>query len=147
MSGSEAFIVSGSENGELLFWDVKSKEILQRVSGHDGVVMWVDTCPGQSGKLVSGGLDGTVRIWVDVNEDDYVHGLRAEHENGVNLPGHDDHDDEDDQDADMIGVKAENGSYGDDAQEEGMSVDTGRASTQDAEDSTAVGTVLDGMES
>lgn len=55
---------------------------MQRLSGHEGVVMWVDTCPGQSGTLVSGGLDGTVRIWVDVNEDedDQINGLRADPE-------------------------------------------------------------------
>lgn len=108
--------------------------------------MWVDTCPDQSGKLVSGGLDGTVRIWVDMNEDDYVHGSRAEHENGIILPGPDGHVDEDGQDTDMIGVKAENGSRSDDTKDEEMRVDN-RTLIQDAEDSTAVGTVLDEMES
>ena len=62
------FIVSGSEDGEILFWDFRSKEIAQRVSGHEGVVCWVDIAPGGSGMVASGGMDGTVRIWVDVDE-------------------------------------------------------------------------------
>jgi WD40 repeat protein len=39
--------------------------------------------------LVSGGLDGTVRIWVDVNEDDdaHVNGLTEGHETGITPPG------------------------------------------------------------
>ena len=57
-----AFVVSGSEDGEIFVWDVQSKEILQSMAGHDGVVLGVDTCK-QDGLLVSGGLDKTVRIW------------------------------------------------------------------------------------
>ena len=57
-----AFVVSGSENGEIFCWDVQSKEILQRMAGHEDVVLGVDTCK-QDGLLVSGGLDSTVRIW------------------------------------------------------------------------------------
>ncbi|KAH8814926.1 prolyl oligopeptidase-like protein [Xylogone sp. PMI_703] len=67
---SEAFIVSGSEDGDIVFWDVRTKEIIQRVSGHQGVVCWVDTSPGPGGTVVSGGLDGTVRVWVDITEED-----------------------------------------------------------------------------
>ncbi|KAN0122087.1 prolyl oligopeptidase-like protein [Hyaloscypha variabilis] len=76
VGGTEGFIVSGSEDGDLVFWDVKTKDMVQKVSGHEGVVLWVDTSPNVSGKVVSGGLDGTVRIWVDVNED--VNGVKAE---------------------------------------------------------------------
>ncbi|PBP18398.1 WD repeat domain 5B [Diplocarpon rosae] len=70
ISGTEGFVVSGSEDGNLVFWDVKTKEVIQKVNGHDGVVCWVDTSPHPNGPVVSGGLDGIVRIWVDVNEDD-----------------------------------------------------------------------------
>lgn len=66
--GTEGFIVSGSENGDILFWDVRTKDVVQIVNGHEGVVCWVDTCPGPSRTVASGGLDGTVRIWVDVSE-------------------------------------------------------------------------------
>jgi COMPASS component SWD3 len=76
VGGTEGFIVSGSEDGDLVFWDVKTKDMVQKVSGHEGVVLWVDTSPSVSGKVVSGGLDGTVRIWVDLNED--VNEVKAE---------------------------------------------------------------------
>lgn len=54
-------MVSGSENGEVLWWDVQSKEVLQREGGHEGAVLGVDTWGGDL--VVSGGLDRTVRIW------------------------------------------------------------------------------------
>ena len=57
-----AFVVSGSEDGNILFWDVQSKEILQKVEGHEGVVLGVDTWT-ESGLMVSGGTDKMVRIW------------------------------------------------------------------------------------
>ena len=74
-----------------MFWDVKSKEMIQKASGHEGVVCWVDTCPGTVGKVVSGGLDGTVRIWVDVPEDEEdsegVNGLKLEEEKNESMAG------------------------------------------------------------
>ncbi|KAK6606706.1 hypothetical protein ACHAPC_006990 [Botrytis cinerea] len=69
-SGNQGFISSGSEDGDILFWDVSTKELIQKVHGHEGVVCWVDTAPGPNGAIVSAGLDGTVRIWVDVGDED-----------------------------------------------------------------------------
>jgi COMPASS component SWD3 len=57
-----AFIASGSEDGAVVFWDVQSKEILQRLEGHTAPVLTVDAHPTQS-LVVSGSLDQTVRIW------------------------------------------------------------------------------------
>ena len=89
VSNTEGFIVSGSEDGNLVFWDVKTKDVVQKVGGHEGVVCWVDTSPQPNGPVVSGGLDGTVRIWVDVNGDDDevggVNGLKLEPEDGENV--------------------------------------------------------------
>lgn len=93
---------------------MRTKEIVQRVSGHEGVVCWVDTCPGASGTIVSGGLDGTVRIWVDVNEEDEViDGLEIKQENRKSGFDHDDDDDDDDEVA-MDGVQVENDHSGHD---------------------------------
>ncbi|RHZ57930.1 WD40 repeat domain-containing protein [Aspergillus thermomutatus] len=65
----EAFVVSGSEDGSILCWDVVSKKILQRLEGHNGVVLGVDTCIlGEQRLMVSCGLDGTVRVWEEVEE-------------------------------------------------------------------------------
>jgi COMPASS component SWD3 len=60
--GEDAFVVSGSEDASLVIWDVTSKHILQRLEGHEGVVLGVDTHPSES-SIVSGGLDNTVRMW------------------------------------------------------------------------------------
>lgn len=65
--GQEAFVVSGSEDGNIVLWDVKSKNILQRLEGHDGVTLWVETHPCLD-LIASGGLDAKVKIWI--NEDD-----------------------------------------------------------------------------
>ncbi|KAI9701833.1 MAG: WD domain protein [Candelina mexicana] len=60
--GDDAFVVSGSEDASMVIWDVTSKHVLQRLEGHDGVVLGVDTHPSEN-SLVSGGLDRTVRVW------------------------------------------------------------------------------------
>lgn len=63
-----AFVASGSEDSTLVIWDVSSKNILQRLEGHEGVVLGVDTHPDSS-LLVSGGLDCTVRVWLQDDND------------------------------------------------------------------------------
>lgn len=59
-----AFVVSGSEDGNIIFWDVNSKSILQSLKGHVGATLGVDTHPTQR-MVVSCGLDRTVRVWRD----------------------------------------------------------------------------------
>lgn len=66
--GTEAFIVSGSENGEIVIWDVKSKIILQKIGAHDGVVSWVDTHPSLD-LIASCGHDTTIKIWSNEEDD------------------------------------------------------------------------------
>lgn len=67
----KAFIVSGSEDGGMVWWDVQSKAVLQKEEaeggGHEGVVLGVDT--GGEGLVVSGGVDRTVRVWERVGEE------------------------------------------------------------------------------
>ncbi|KAL2870972.1 WD40 repeat domain-containing protein [Aspergillus lucknowensis] len=68
-SSGYAFAVSGSEDGAVLCWDVVSKKVLQRIEGHEGVVLGVDTCATSQGRyLASCGLDGTVRVWEERGE-------------------------------------------------------------------------------
>ncbi|RDA85621.1 hypothetical protein CP532_3532 [Ophiocordyceps camponoti-leonardi (nom. inval.)] len=54
-----ALIASASEDGDVVLWDVGSKEVVERVPGHDGVCFWVDV-HGET--LVSAGQDNTVRL-------------------------------------------------------------------------------------
>lgn len=57
-----ACVVSGSEDGNIVCWDVQSKEVLQIIKGHQQVVLGVDTL-SKEGLMVSGGIDKTVRVW------------------------------------------------------------------------------------
>ena len=141
VGGTEGFICSGSEDGDILFWDVRSKEVVQRVSGHKGAVCWVDTCPGTIGTIVSGGLDGTVRIWVDANEDEEsvggFNGLNIEQEIG--------------DDVDMDGVKVEpveaDGVLGyDDVPRDQMSVNGGGSPDPDVSEATDASPTPDRMD-
>jgi COMPASS component SWD3 len=76
--GNEAFIVSGSENGDIVIWDVKSKNILQKVGAHTGVVSWVDTHPSLD-VIASCGLDGMIKIWSnDEDKDDHEEDVKME---------------------------------------------------------------------
>ena len=59
-STKQAFVASGSEDGAIVMWNVGNKAVLQRLEGHEGVVLGVDA---RKDMLVSGGLDGTVRLW------------------------------------------------------------------------------------
>lgn len=64
----KAFLVSGSETGEVLWWDVQSKEVLQREAAHDGVVLDVDTWDGGVGG--GGGYDGEAEVDAEADADD-----------------------------------------------------------------------------
>lgn len=57
-----AFVASGSEEGGVVLWDVSSKNVLQRLSGHDEAVLAVDTHPRDE-LLASAGLDRSIRLW------------------------------------------------------------------------------------
>ncbi|KAL8701680.1 MAG: hypothetical protein Q9224_000389, partial [Gallowayella concinna] len=69
MGEKKAFAVSGSETGEIMWWDVVSKAVLQREMAHDGCVLGVDTWGKEGVALaVSCGLDKTIKIWERVAE-------------------------------------------------------------------------------
>jgi WD40 repeat protein len=67
--GREAFVVGPSEDGRVVWWDVKSKRIVQEVVGHEGSVMWVDTS-SVGGLVASGGLDGDICVWTTEPEEE-----------------------------------------------------------------------------
>ncbi|KAK3114769.1 WD domain protein [Teratosphaeriaceae sp. CCFEE 6253] len=56
-----AFVICGSEDGRAVLWDVSSKEVLQELKGHEGVVLGVDVSPDDT--IATCGLDKTIRIW------------------------------------------------------------------------------------
>ena len=56
------FVACGSEDGKTVLWDVSSKEVLQTMSGHDGVVLGVNVGLEDS-TIVTCGADKTIKIW------------------------------------------------------------------------------------
>ncbi|KAI9671623.1 MAG: WD domain protein [Trizodia sp. TS-e1964] len=64
-----SFVISGSEDNSIVIWDIGSREILQRLQGHEGVVLGVEKHPSQK-IIASCGLDRTVRIWKDTTNGD-----------------------------------------------------------------------------
>ena len=57
-----AFAACGDEDGKVVIWDVSSKDVLQVIEAHDGVVLGVDASPDSS-TLATGCLDGSIRIF------------------------------------------------------------------------------------
>ncbi|KAK4231810.1 WD40-repeat-containing domain protein [Podospora fimiseda] len=58
---SRPFIVSASEDGDIVIWDVVKKDIIQRITqAHKGVCFWVDV---NGGTMASCGQDNVVRLF------------------------------------------------------------------------------------
>lgn len=57
-----AFAACGSEDNSTVLWDVSSKEVMQVIKGHDGVVLGVDVNPHDQ-VLATCGADKTIRLW------------------------------------------------------------------------------------
>ena len=89
-----AFVVSGGEDGNILWWDVQSKAILQKETGHEGVVLGVDIWDPES-LVVSCGLDKTVRVWEkddgDSEGDEVINGEKDEEGHGEDVDGTEDY--------------------------------------------------------
>ena len=65
---TKACVVSGSEDGRVVWWDVVSKELRGEVEGHEGAVLGVDS--REEGRVVvSCGIDRTVRVWERLEDD------------------------------------------------------------------------------
>jgi COMPASS component SWD3 len=57
-----AFAITGGDDGNPVLWDVSSKEVLQRLEGHEGTVLAVDvSCDEQT--IITAGLEGVIRVW------------------------------------------------------------------------------------
>jgi COMPASS component SWD3 len=57
----EAFVASASEDGDIVMWNVKSKQIVQRIPhAHEGVCFWVDV---KDEIMASAGRDGFINVF------------------------------------------------------------------------------------
>lgn len=59
---SKEFLLSGSEDGTLKVWDLKSRSLLGRLEGHSGPVLAADV-DFSTDRAVSSSNDGSVRVW------------------------------------------------------------------------------------
>lgn len=58
---TDAFVAAASEDGDVVLWDVSSKQIVQRIErAHDGVCFWVDV---NGHTMVSCGQDGRIKVF------------------------------------------------------------------------------------
>ncbi|CRJ86483.1 hypothetical protein BN1723_000135 [Verticillium longisporum] len=61
-----AFVASASEDGDVVLWDVSSKDVVQRLHAHPGLVcFWVDV---RRDTMVTAGQDGSLRVFVHATE-------------------------------------------------------------------------------
>mmetsp|Transcript_16667 Transcript_16667/g.27015 ORF Transcript_16667/g.27015 Transcript_16667/m.27015 type:complete len:175 (+) Transcript_16667:706-1230(+) len=65
--GAGHWVVSGSEDNKIYIWDLQTKQIEQRLSGHSDVVLTVDSHPNKnllaSGEICSSKKGAAVRVW------------------------------------------------------------------------------------
>lgn len=67
----EPFVASASEDGGIVLWNVKTKEVLQRIEGHKGVCFWVDV---HGDTMVSAGQDHTIKVYRHVRDTEITNG-------------------------------------------------------------------------
>ena len=122
-----AFVASGSEDGDIVVWDVTTKETLWRGEGHRDVVLSVDFCTPNSaegaarGLLVSVGNDRDVRIWVEDVDDATLQKRAATLVHGHGMANGYEMDEDEDVDAQI--AEMERGHAQNGVDEEGMDVD------------------------
>ncbi|KAI9251943.1 WD40-repeat-containing domain protein [Phascolomyces articulosus] len=62
MSNTDAYAISGSENGEIYIWDVLEGTKVTTLKSHDSIVSSVDYHPSDVA-MVTAGDDGIIRVW------------------------------------------------------------------------------------
>ncbi|KAK5950224.1 WD domain protein [Knufia fluminis] len=90
MTKREAFVASGSEDGDVFVWDINTKDILWRGSGHRDVVLSIDWARVKDGRglLVSVGRDRELRVWIEDTEAKPVVDGEAMQKEDVDIQGH-----------------------------------------------------------
>ena len=62
LTGDDAFVVSGSADHKIFFWNLIDSSVTQTLSGHRSVVCCVSFHPTQP-ILLSSSADSTIRVW------------------------------------------------------------------------------------
>lgn len=77
-TGDGAALVTAGDDGCINVRDVERGALLASITGHESWVCALDTCPRAPRTLVSGGADGTVRLW-DLSVNAHVHTFAEHH--------------------------------------------------------------------
>jgi transcription initiation factor TFIID subunit 5 len=62
-SNNGKILASADDHGSICLWDLAPGRLLKRMRGHGKGGIWSLTWSAESTVLVSGGADGTVRVW------------------------------------------------------------------------------------
>ena len=57
------YVLSGDGEGKLWFWDWKTCKMLHKMQASDGALTCVEWHPQESSKVVTAGLDGSIKYW------------------------------------------------------------------------------------
>lgn len=63
LNNTEEHVISGSEDGRLLVWDVVSAKVAAEVEAHSGKVISGVACHPMGGHLATCGGDGDITLW------------------------------------------------------------------------------------
>lgn len=62
LSNSDAYAITGSEDGKIYIYDVLEGSIVSVLNGHEGVASALDYHP-ENVNMLSAGSDGLIHIW------------------------------------------------------------------------------------
>ena len=62
-SPSGRILASADDNGYIILWDILPGRLLKRMRGHGKGGIWSLSWSVESTVLISGGMDGTARVW------------------------------------------------------------------------------------
>jgi len=81
-------LASADDRGEIILWDLPAGRIDKRLRGHGRGGIWSLDWSVESSVLVSGGADGTVRVWdVQVKKEAQAAGKAGENGAGAKADG------------------------------------------------------------
>jgi mitogen-activated protein kinase organizer 1 len=63
LGASDKYVVSGSEDGRFVLWDLVSGSIVSDISTHDGKVVTSVSYHPKKRQAVTSGVDGNILVW------------------------------------------------------------------------------------
>jgi len=63
ISPDGSLLMSGDTSGSICFWDWKTGKMVQKLQASDGAVVASAWHPRETSKVVTAGLDGSIKYW------------------------------------------------------------------------------------